>query len=84
MWQHDDQSSKLNEYNMSSEELLIMEILKDGQLQSSELYDRFTEKIPKSKRQIRNYIELLEKKGIVESEDLEAEGMLKPRVFRLR
>jgi cell division control protein 6 len=80
----DDQSSKLSEYNMSSEELLIMEILKEGQLRSSELYERFTEKIPKTKRQIRNYLELLEKKGIIESEDLEAEGMLKPRAFRLK
>jgi cell division control protein 6 len=79
-----DETSKLDDFNMSSEELLIMEILQGGQLQSSELYDQFTEKIPKTKRQIRNYLELLEKKGIIESEDLEAEGMLKPRVFRLK
>lgn len=79
-----ESDSKLAEFNMSSEELLIMEILEAGQLQSSELYERFTEKIPKTKRQIRNYLELLEKKGIIESEDLEAEGMLKPRVFRLK
>jgi cell division control protein 6 len=80
----DDSSSKLPEYNLSSEELLIMELLRPGQLQSSELYGKFTEKIPKTKRQIRNYLELLEKKGIIESEELEAEGMLKPRVFRLK
>jgi len=75
---------KLPEFKLSSEELLIMEILDPGELRSSELYERFIKKIPKTKRQIRNYIELLEKKGLVESEDLEAEGMLRPRVIRLK
>ncbi len=73
-----------HEHNLSSEELLIIELLQGGQLHSTELYERFMEKIPKTKRQIRNYLELLEKKGILESEELEAEGMLRPKVFRLR
>jgi cell division control protein 6 len=75
---------KLPELKLTSEEELIVEILRGGELSSSELYDRFLKKIPKTKRQIRNYIELLEKKGILVSEEVEAEGMLKPRVFRLK
>jgi len=79
-----DTESIKPEYNLSSEELLIIQILKDGELQSSELYDRFMAKIPKTKRQIRNYLELLENKGLIESEDLPADGMLKPKTFRLK
>lgn len=75
---------KLPEYNLSSEELLIVEILKGGELHSTDLYEKFTKKIPKTKRQIRNYIDLLEKKGIVESEELESGGIIKPKIFRLR
>ena len=77
-------SFKLPELKLSSEEMLIVEILKGGELESSELYGRFIRKIPKTKRQIRNYLDLLEKKGIVGSSELPAEGMLKPRVFKLR
>ena len=69
--------------NLSTEELLIVELLEEKDLGSSELYERFTKKIPKTKRQIRNYIELLEKKGVVKSEDLGKEGMLSPKIFRL-
>jgi cell division control protein 6 len=72
------------EFSMSSEEVLLVDILKGGEMRSSEIYERFLKKIPKTKRQIRNYLELLENKGIIESEELEAEGMLRPRVFRLK
>lgn len=75
---------KLPELKLCTEEMLIVEILKEGELESSLLYDKFTKKIPKTKRQIRNYIDLLEKKGIVESREIEAEGMLRPKIFRLR
>ncbi|MEW6036256.1 MAG: AAA family ATPase [Candidatus Micrarchaeota archaeon] len=75
---------KLPELKLTSEEMLIMELLREGELESSALYDRFIRKIPKTKRQIRNYLELLEKKGLIESGELEAEGMLRPKVFRLR
>lgn len=75
---------KLNEYNLSSEELLILEILKDGKIQSTELYDKFNEKISKTKRQIRNYLDLLEKKGLILSQDLPGEGMLRPKMFWLK
>ncbi|MFN7990624.1 MAG: AAA family ATPase [Candidatus Micrarchaeia archaeon] len=77
-------SFKLPELKLSSEEMLIVDLLKGGELESSALYDSFIRKIPKTKRQIRNYLDLLEKKGIIESKEMEAEGMLKPRAFRLR
>jgi cell division control protein 6 len=75
---------KLSELKLTSEELLLIEILKGGELNSSEIYDCFIKKIPKTKRQIRNYLDLLEQKGIIESRELMAEGMLKPRVFALK
>ncbi|MFZ5501406.1 MAG: Cdc6/Cdc18 family protein, partial [Candidatus Micrarchaeota archaeon] len=77
-------SFKLPELGLSSEEVLIMELLKPGELESSKLYDGFVKTIPKTKRQIRNYLELLEKKGLIESRELKADGMLKPRLFRLK
>jgi cell division control protein 6 len=52
---------KLPEFKLSSEELLIIELLGKSELESSELYKKFLQKIPKTKRQIRNYLELLEK-----------------------
>ena len=75
---------KLPEFKLSSEELLIIELLKNGGLKSSELYEKFLKKIPKTKRQIRNYLGLLEKKGIIKSEDMGKEGMFRPRVFHLK
>lgn len=75
---------KLPELKLCDEELVILELLKGGDMESSALYDRFLEKIPKTKRQIRNYLELMEKKGLIESAELEGDGMLRPRVFRLR
>jgi archaeal cell division control protein 6 len=77
-------ASKIPEFKLSTEEELIVELLKGGQMSSSDLYTRFLKKIPKTKRQIRNYIELLEKKGLVESEDLDVGAMIKPRVLRLK
>jgi cell division control protein 6 len=75
---------KMPELSLSSDEELIVELLRGGPLSSSELYDRFLKRVPKTKRQIRNHLDLLEKKGIIIAEDVEAEGMLKPRVLRLR
>jgi cell division control protein 6 len=77
-------SFKMPELKLTSEEMLIVEILRAGELESSDLYDKFIQKVPKTKRQIRNYLELLEKKGIVYSRELDGEGMLKPKVFRLK
>ena len=77
-------SFKLPELKLCSEEMLILDLLKGGDMESSALYERFVKHTPKTKRQIRNYLELMEKKGLIESEDLEGEGMLRPRVFRLK
>ncbi len=75
---------KMPELKLSTDEELIVELLRSGPLSSSDLYDKFLKRIPKTKRQIRNYIELLEKKGIIVSEEVEAEGMLKPRMLKLK
>jgi cell division control protein 6 len=77
-------SFKMPELKLTSEEMLIVELLRGGELESSDLYEKFIGKVPKTKRQIRNYLELLEKKGLIESKELEGDGMLRPRVFRLK
>jgi Cdc6-like AAA superfamily ATPase len=50
---------------ISPEELLIIELLKKGPIDSSRLYALFRKRLWKSKRQIRNYISQLEEKGII-------------------
>ncbi len=80
---------KLPELKLCAEEILIIDLLKlsggaGSEVPSSVIYERFAEKFPKTKRQIRNYLELLEKKGLIESRELEAEGMLRPKVFRIK
>ncbi len=76
-------SFKISELNLSSEEMLIVDILKSGEMKSTDLYEKFIQKSPKTKRQIRNYLELLENKGIVESKEVAGDGLLKPRIFWL-
>lgn len=75
---------KKQELNLTPEESLIIEILKSGELGSTELYQSFSKKFNLSKRQIRNYLDSLEKKGLITVVDLKAEGMLKPKIFKLR
>lgn len=75
---------KITDLKLTTEEELIVEILRPGTLTSTELYTRFVKKFPKTKRQIRNYLELLEKKGLVVSEETESDGFLKPKTFRLK
>ncbi len=57
-------------------------------LESSELYKKIEEsgKVEKSKRQIRNYLESLESKGLIESEDVEnaQENQMKSKMFRIK
>jgi Cdc6-like AAA superfamily ATPase len=50
---------------LSSEEIAIIELLEDGPVSSTRLYPLFCRKMPKSKRQIRNYLHGLEEKGII-------------------
>lgn len=51
----------------SEEEQAIIDILKMGEKNASEIYWLFCKKLIRSKRQIRNYLFALERKGIIES-----------------
>jgi len=75
---------KLPELGLSPEESFILELLKAGELPASRIYERFTEKVPKTKRQIRNYLDALERKKLILSRELESDTTIKPRAFRLR
>ena len=83
-----DISFETSNLSLSEEERLILEILKKGEKTSTELYDEFQLKINKTKRQIRNYINLLEAKGIIETAEVEDQSnndsMLKSRLIRLK
>jgi cell division control protein 6 len=75
---------KLAELKLTAEEEFIVELLKAGALSSSEIYTAFIAKFPKTKRQIRNYIGMLERKGMILSEDTGPEGgLLRQRMLRL-
>ncbi|MFH1785079.1 MAG: AAA family ATPase [Candidatus Micrarchaeota archaeon] len=74
---------KKQELNLSKEEKCILEILKNGQLSSTEIYEDFSKKFNKSKRQIRNYLDSLEKKRLIESEEITSDVMLKLKKFKL-
>lgn len=75
---------KLPELGLTGEEALVLEILKIGELPASAIYERFTDKMPKTKRQIRNYLEMLEKKKLIVSRELESEGIMKPKAYKLK
>jgi cell division control protein 6 len=81
-------SFETSNLSLSEEERLILEILMKGEKTSTQLYDEFQLKITKTKRQIRNYISLLEAKGIIETAEIENpdnnDSMLKPRLIRLK
>lgn len=77
-------TSRLRDLNLCKEEKLILDILREGGMNTSELYAQFMKEIPKTKRQIRNYIELLERKCLIESESIESDSTIKPRIIRLR
>jgi cell division control protein 6 len=74
---------KKQELNLSPEEKLIIEILGRGEISSIELYNEFSKKSGKSKRQIRNYLDSLEQKGLVVSSELESSGKFKIKSFKL-
>ncbi len=81
----DQNTSLKKELNISKEEQLILDLLQKSELESSSLYEKFIAKIPKSKRQIRNYLDLLEEKGVIVSRDAEGEtGSMKSRIFSLK
>ena len=74
-----------NTPELSVEESFIMEILKMGEMSSSQIYDFFLKKMDRSKRQIRNYLASLVSKEYIDFDILYDENYpLKPRVFRLK
>ena len=75
-----------HDLNLSEEEKLVLDILKNGELPSSELYNSFAQKKSKSKRQIRNYLMLLEAKGLIDSKEVDygANTFLKTKIYSIK
>ena len=73
-----------NKRKLSEEELIILEILKEGEKESSEIYEIIMKKISRSKRQIRNYLGSLVQKGHIEAREFDdTNSMLKPKIYRV-
>ena len=53
--------------SLSEGERLILELLKEGETDSGVLYAQFCKKLPRSSRQMRNYLMMLEARHIVKS-----------------
>ena len=68
---------EVNGFKLSEEENLALRILvQNGEMTSSEFYSEFMDMKMVSKRQIRNYLALLEAKGIIRMEAIEHPGLL--------
>ena len=65
------------------EKLALCIIARKGQVASSEFYDEFMAVRMKSKRQIRNYLELLDAKGLISMSPMERAGLLNGRMIQL-
>jgi len=74
---------KKQELNLSEEETLLLEILKSGEMDSTKLYSAFSKKYDKTKRQIRNYLDSLEQKGLVESREIDKGMKFNSKIFKL-
>jgi cell division control protein 6 len=72
------------EVMLTAEEEIIIELLRKKDMDSTELYDEFRKKENKTKRQIRNYLEILEKKGLIISSQSSKNGILNSRIISLR
>lgn len=73
-----------NETGLCEEELLILDLLKEGEKESSEIYEIVQKRINRSKRQIRNYLSSLAQKGHIEGQEFEGtNSMLKPKLYRV-
>ncbi|MBU0532642.1 hypothetical protein KKB44_04060 [Candidatus Micrarchaeota archaeon] len=73
-----------NETGLCEEELLILDLLKEGEKESSEIYEIVQKRINRSKRQIRNYLSSLAQKGHIKGQEFEGtNSMLKPKVYRV-
>ena len=71
---------------LSEEEKTILDILAEGEKPSSDLYNAFTAKLNKSKRQIRNYLMTLEAKGLIDSKEIEyrENSFLKTKIYFIK
>lgn len=71
---------------LSEEEKAILDILTEGEKPSSELYDAFSAKLNKSKRQIRNYLMTLEAKGLIDSKEIDyrENSFLRTKIYFLK
>ena len=77
-------SFEIRSKSLSEEEKLILEILKSGEKQSSELYLAFCKKLTRTKRQIRNYLKALEAKNLIVIEEVKGSNpMLNSKKIRL-
>jgi len=71
---------------VSDEEKIILDLLKEGEKPSSQVYKDFLEKKKKTKRQIRNYLMTLEAKGLIDSKEIDhgLNTFLKTKVYFLK
>ncbi|VVC03590.1 ORC1-type DNA replication protein [Candidatus Burarchaeum australiense] len=77
-------SFEIRSKSLAEEEKLILEILKGGEKQSSELYPAFCKKLMRTKRQIRNYLKALEAKKLIVVEEVKGSSpMLNTKKIRL-
>ncbi|MBI5047214.1 AAA family ATPase [Candidatus Micrarchaeota archaeon] len=74
-----------NGHSLTQEEQIIVDILKENELTSSQLYEFLLKRLTRSKRQVRNYLSSLVSKGYLEFETLNChKSNLKPKLFRLK
>lgn len=71
--------------DITQEEQIILDILKTGEKTSSELYWAFSKKLLRTKRQIRNYLNCLREKGLIEIRDVQnGRKAMKPRIISIK
>ena len=81
--EHVSKHIKYRKKEFSLEELLILEILEQGQRTTPELYSEFLKSKNSSKRHIRNYLHLLEKKGVVELRPIHSGNYIQHTLVKL-
>lgn len=69
---------------LTKEEEIIINILKTGEKNSSELYWLFCKKLRRSKKQIRVYLKYLEEKGIIETREFNSKYTFNSRLIKLK
>ncbi len=74
---------ELRKESLSEGEKLVLELLKKGALTSGELYEKFVKRRDDTDRSVRNYVNLLEQKKLVKTEDVEGGARGKTRKISL-